>query len=127
MVGGDRLDPIDEGMTKDAVMPIIGTGPLQPIKAVDIVRLVNGYRTQVYLVNGMNYQVIWYREAQGTVDDIIAAKTDTPILFRNDTVMGWGWRFYEKKSEEIGIPNPLKEGARLDSISRSQQVAPPKP
>jgi hypothetical protein len=126
LVGKDKLDPIKEGMPKDSVLTIIGTGPLTPVNAPDVVRLQNGFRTQAYLVNGMNYRVLWYREAIGTLDDSISRQTDTPILFRNDTVMGWGWSYYDKKSEEIGLPNPLHDRERLDSISKSQQVNPPR-
>jgi hypothetical protein len=126
VVGKEKLDPIKEGMTKQAVLPIIGNGPIQPVNAPDVVRLTNGYRTQAYLVNGANYSVIWYREAAGTLDDSISRQTDTPILFRNDTVMGWGWSYYDKKSGELGLPNPLNERARLDSIARAQQANPPR-
>jgi hypothetical protein len=126
VVGKDKLDPIEEGMTKQAVLTIIGNGPLQPVNAPDIVRLTNGYRTQAYLVDGANYQVIWYREAIGTLNDSISRQTDTPILFRNDTVIGRGWSVYDKKSGEIGLPNPLRERERLDSISKAQQGTPPR-
>ena len=113
-------------MTKQAVLPIIGNGPLQPVQPQDAVRLTNGYRTQTYLVNGASYSVIWYREATGKLDDSLSRQTDTPILFRNDTVMGWGWSFFDKKSGEIGLPNPLHERERLDSIARAQQPNPPR-
>ena len=120
VVGKDKLDPIKEGMTKQAVMPIVGTGPLVPTRAADGARLANGFRSQTYFVNGANYQVIWYREAIGTLDDSISRQTDTPILFRNDTVMGWGWSYFDKKTGELGLPNPLHDRERLDSISKAQ-------
>lgn len=120
VVGKDKLDPIKEGMTKQSVMPILGTGPIQPTRANDAVRITNGYRTQSYFVNGANYSVIWYREAIGTLDDSISRQTDTPILFRNDTVMGRGWSYFDKTATEIGLPNPLHDRERLDSIAKSQ-------
>jgi hypothetical protein len=126
-VGASKLDAVEEGMPKDSVLPIIGTGPLTPIKAPDVLRLVNGYRTQIYLVNGVNYQVIYYREALGSLEDSISRAVETPILLKNDTVMGWGWNYYEEKSAELGIPNPLNSAARLDSIAKSQQPGAPKP
>jgi len=125
-VGASKLDAIEEGMPKDSVLPLLGTGPLIPIKAPDVLRLANGFRTQIYLVNGANYQVIYYREALGSLEDSISRTVETPILLKNDTVMGWGWSFYEKKSSEIGLPNPLNGAARLDSIGKSQQPAPPR-
>ena len=125
-VGANKLDAIEEGMPKDSVLPIIGTGPLTPIQASDVLRLVNGYRTQIYMVNGVNYQVIYYREALGMLADSISRAVETPILLKNDTVMGWGWDFYEEQSNKLGIPNPLNQGARLDSIAKAQQVAPPR-
>lgn len=126
-VGASKLDAIDEGMPKDSVLPIIGTGPLTPIKAPDVLRLVNGFRTQIYLVNGVNYQVIYYREALGSLEDSISRAVETPILLKNDTVMGWGWNYYEKASADLGLPNPLNKAARLDSIAKSQQAGVPKP
>lgn len=120
VVGKEKLGSIEEGMTKQAVMAVIGTGPVQPTTANDAVRITNGYRMQAYMVNGENYQVVWYREAPGTLADSISRQTDTPILFRNDTVMGRGWSYFDKKTGELGLPNPLHDRERLDSISKSQ-------
>lgn len=127
VVGNDRLKPVKEGMTKAELLPVIGTGPLSPITPLDEVRLTNGYRSQGYLVNGANYQVIWYREAAGTLQDTISRQVQTPIIIRNDTVMGWGWSFYDKKTSEYGIPNVLNDRVRIDSISKAQQGSVPKP
>ena len=106
-------------MSTDSVVSIIGTGPLTADDAIDSLMLRDGYRTQRYLKDGMNFAVMYFRETPGTAKDPIARETQTPILFHDDTVIGWGWKYYIKAAEKIGLPNPLEPqaGAEIDSMS----------
>ena len=120
-LGSARLRSLETGATRDQVLETIGTGPLAATGA-DTLRLAQGHRTQRYIVNGATYEVIWYREEPGSLADDIERGRETPILLEADTLVGWGWSLYEKKAAEVGLPNPMREKARLDSISRSQQA-----
>jgi hypothetical protein len=120
-VGADRLDGVDAGDARADLLETLGTGPLVATGA-DTLRLVNGYRRQSYFASGATYEVIWYRSEPGSLADQIIRDRETPILLTNDTVMGWGWSFYDAKARELGLPNPMRDQERLDSISRSQQA-----
>ena len=124
LVGDTKLDPIEGGMPVARVAEIIGNGPLKPLQPSDSLRLYNGFRTQVFLVSGSQYRVIWYREAAGSIEDAITREVETPILMHADTVVGKGWSFYDDKAAELGIPNPYRDRERLDSISESQTRKP---
>ena len=125
VVGKDTLDPIEEGMTLEAVAGVLGTGPLTVNQPADSLRLYHGFRTQLFLVNGQNYRVLWYRKAPGELEDQITRESDTPILFdREDRVIARGWSEFDDKAADLGIPNPYRAAERLDSISKSQLPRP---
>ena len=121
VVGDGKLDPLKGGTPIAEVTTLLGEGPLKPRQPSDTLRLYHGYRTQAFLAQGERYTVLWYREKAGDVEEPITRELETPILMHADTVVGHGWSFYDKKSGELGIPNPLRGRERLDSISKSQQ------
>lgn len=117
-VGKRALKPVTVGMTTDSVIALLGDGPLVPADAIDSVMLQHGYRTQRYLKNGMNFVVLYYRVDPGAPQDRITRETQTPILFHEDTVLGWGWNYYLKAAAKIGLPNPLEPqaGEQIDKM-----------
>lgn len=121
LVGKDKLQGIKEGTKLADVVTSIGEGPLKPIQPGDSVRLHHGYRVQEFFASGDRYKVIWYREKAGNVEEAITRQNETPILLHADTVMGTGWNYFDEKAEKLGIPNPMRDAARLDSIAKSQQ------
>jgi hypothetical protein len=119
-LGADRLKSVDGGAPRTELLQAMGQGPLVGAGA-DTMRLVNGYRRQMYVVSGQQYEVVWYRAEPGSLADPITKERETPILVHADTVMGWGWKYFQKKARELDLPDPLRSSERLDSISRSQQ------
>ncbi len=121
LVGKEKLAPVKDGMTLAEVDAIIGKGVLEPMQPGDSLRLHNGYRSQVFLIQGQRYTVIWYRDTPGSIEDQITRETETPILFSGaNTVLAKGWSNFDKKAEELDIPNPFRSRERLDSISQAQ-------
>ena len=115
-VGADILEPIEAGVTKDSLLKVMGKGPLTGFYA-DTLRIVNGFRYDKYLVNGQYFEVLYYREQPGNVAEAVEQYVETPIVLKDDKVLGWGWKFYvEEGIERIHLPTPLKE-----------KVAPQKP
>ncbi|HEY0930479.1 MAG TPA: hypothetical protein VGE27_11220, partial [Gemmatimonas sp.] len=116
----EKLSPVKEGMTLQEVDGVIGKGPLDPMQPGDSLRLHNGFRTQVFLVAGKQYMVIWYRDTPGSIEDQITRKTETPLLLEGGKVIAKGWSDFDSKAEELNIPNPYRSHERLDSIAEAQ-------
>lgn len=120
LVGEKKLKPIKNGMTLTEVAGVMGDGPLKPSQPADSLRLFHGFRTQVFLAQGERYQVLWYREKAGSIEEAITREVETPILVHADTVMGKGWAFYDETASLLNLPNPYRSKDRLDSISKAQ-------
>lgn len=119
-VGSARLKSIPKSAQRDEAVRVMGTGPLAPTTPADEQRIVNGFRHQIYITAGMQFEILWYREAPGTLSDPITKETDTPIVVVGDTVAGWGWKFFTPFAGKYNLPNPTRDRERIDSIARSQ-------
>ena len=106
------------------VLSTLGTGPLTAAREHDALRIVNGFRRQIFITQARQLEVLWYREAPGSLDDRITAKTETPVVVEADTMVGWGWKFYAPFAVAMKLPNPTLDSIRLDSMARAS--APPK-
>jgi hypothetical protein len=107
-IGASKLKGLEHGDPRSEVLERIGQGTLTGMNAIDSARLVNGHLHQIFLSKGERYEVIWYRETPGALNDSIGRTFQTPIVIHADTVEGWGWKFFEKRSLETGIPNPYR-------------------
>lgn len=117
--GAARLKGLKEGMTLQEAVAEMGQGPLTATYA-DTARLINGYRRMTFYMNGTTYQVVYAREIPGDVKEPVLQAKETPVVFRNDTLMGWGWKYYV--SDAIGkfqLPTPLK------AVDTMTTIAPP--
>lgn len=104
-VGADKLAPLAEGTPKDSVLLVMGTGPLTAQYA-DTMRLQQGFRRETYLIDGKQYEVLYYRELQGNVAEQVQQAKETPIVLQNGKVLGWGWKYYLESMESLKLPNP---------------------
>jgi hypothetical protein len=105
-VGASRLRKTHAGMPRDSVLQIMGTGAVAATGA-DTARVVNGFRAQRYLLNGNEVEVLWYQETPGGVNDVFTQEGMTPVVLANDTLAGWGWKYYLADGIKLGIPNAL--------------------
>jgi hypothetical protein len=120
-LGAAKLKPLKTGTPRATVLSTMGTGPLAPTSPMEQPRIVNGFRRQMYITNGGNgYEVLWYREEPGTVEDPILKERETPLVLVGDTLVGWGWKFYTPYAKKEKLPDPSHDAARLDSIYKSQ-------
>jgi hypothetical protein len=124
-VGADKLEVVHEGMPKDSVMQIMGTGPLTGLYA-DTLRLEKGFRRSLYIVDGKNYEVLYYRELQGNVAEPVQQAKETPIVLANGKVLGWGWRYYVDAMGELKLPSPI-EAPRAAETAPAAAPAPTTP
>jgi hypothetical protein len=118
-LGEAKLKAIPPGAKRDVVLTALGTGPLAAAKENDALRIVGGFRRQVFITQARQLEVVWYREAPGTLDDVITPKTETPVVIEADTLVGWGWKFYSPFAVAMKLPDPTREGFRLDSLAKA--------
>lgn len=95
-------------MTIAQAVDAMGQGPLTATYS-DTMRLVSGYRRMRYLLNGADFQVIYSREIVGDVKEPVLQAKETPLVFRNDTLLGWGWRYFvDEGMAKFQLPTPLR-------------------
>ncbi|WP_396225363.1 hypothetical protein [Gemmatimonas sp.] len=106
--GSSRLNSLDEGMTVDQAVDAMGAGPLTATGS-DTVRLVNGYRRMRYFLNGANFEVVYARDLEGNVSEPLLQANETPAVFKDGKLMGWGWKYYvEEAMPKFMLPTPLR-------------------
>ena len=105
-VGADKLEALAEGSPRDSVLLVMGQGPLIA-QYSDTLRLEHGFRRETYLIDGKQFEVLYYRELQGNVVEPVAQAKETPIVLQDGKVLGWGWKYYvETAMTELKLPNP---------------------
>ena len=120
-VGASKLKVLPKAAPRASILAAMGTGPLSPTQPSEQARIVNGFRYQRFITNGgQNYEVLWYREEPGTVEDPILKTKETPIVVVSDTLVGWGWKFYTPYAKTIPLPDPSQDKIRIDSIYKAQ-------
>ena len=117
LVGKGKIGKLDVGMPRDAVLAILGTGTLTPNQPGDSLRLIQGFRQQQFFAGGATYQVIWYRETPGSVEEPITREHETPVLLQADTVIAAGWADFDDTALKLNLPNPYRSQERLDSLA----------
>jgi hypothetical protein len=109
-VGARKLKAIKPGASRDAVMGVMGTGPVTKFSPTEVARVVSGFRRQIFLVNSKTYEIIWYTEDMTSVNDTILRTTHTPVMVHEDKAIGWGWKTYDSLATALGLPNPTAAG-----------------
>jgi hypothetical protein len=106
--GSDHLSGLKEGMTTAQALETMGTGPLAGTYS-DTMRITRGFRRSRYLLNGVTFEVIYARDLPGDVKEPVLQARETPVVFRNDTLQGWGWKYYaETAIPKFALPTPLR-------------------
>lgn len=135
--GSAQLRGLKEGMTTSEAVSSMGQGPLTATYS-DTVRLNHGFRSMRYFINGNTFEVVYARELPGVVTEPVLQAKETPVVFRNDTLMGWGWRYFvDEAMPKFQLPTPLRaidtlstplqsdSALKLDSIVKAKGVEPP--
>lgn len=106
-VGEERLKAVRDGMPRDSVMAILGTGPLTASYA-DTLRVDHGFRRSVYFLDGKTIEVLYYREQAGDVTESVEQDTETPIVLADGKAIGWGWEYYVDAMKKYSLPSPIQ-------------------
>ncbi|GAB1342321.1 hypothetical protein [Gemmatimonas sp.] len=105
-VGADKLGVLAEGSPRDSVLLVMGQGPLTAQYA-DSLRLEKGFRRENYVIDGQQYEVLYYRELQGNVAEQVQQAKETPVVLKDGKVLGWGWKYFvETAMTDLKLPNP---------------------
>jgi len=120
-VGAAKLKSIPKGANREAILSTMGTGPIAAVRENDQLRVVNGFRRQVFISQARQIEVVWYREEPGSLDDVITQARETPVVIESDSLVGWGWKFYHPFALSMKLPDPVMDSIRIDSLSKSQQ------
>ena len=105
---GSEVDqPIGTGRDSAGVMSVrIPVGGNRPV-------LYNPHRGELYNADGSSWEVLYYYTRVQHNDGMVTEDELTPIVLRDDVLIGWGWKFWaeEVRASEIPaeIPNPLPE------------------
>jgi hypothetical protein len=109
-----RVKQLDTGITRDSAVSVIshdlpaGAGPDS---------FPNVYKKDRYLINGTTYEVLYFTpdnkkapvvNSKPTADTIPLRKL-TPLVFRENRLMGRGWTFWDSVATSLKIPVPPKE------------------
>lgn len=105
-VGSAKLKSLKAGDDRATVLKVLGDGPLTAVNS-DTSRLEHGFRRMSYFVNGHQFEVIFYREALGTVTEAVDQAVETPVLLQDQKVLGAGWKYYVEAMTQYGLPSPI--------------------
>ena len=85
-----RLKNLNAGISKDSAMAVLG--------------VTTGERPATYLVKGKMIEAMMLRrkDAEGPLDSLPHEKV-TPVVIVDGKLAGWGWKFWDSVSVEIGL------------------------
>jgi hypothetical protein len=122
-----NLDRLRPGMTRDQVFDIMGTktasvsgteasGPVgigEDTLGVSQVQipvggpkpvLQNPHRNELYRAGGANWEILYYYTSVVSDDGMVTDDELTPVVLRNDTLVGWGWDYLAEQASLFDIP-----------------------
>jgi len=125
-----NLDRLRTGMTRDQVFDVMGTasvstagtestGPVgvaEDTLGVNRVQipiggprpvLQNPHRSETYESEGLNWEVLFYYTSVVEDDGLVTDDELTPVVLRDDILVGIGWDFWAEQASLYGIPAHL--------------------
>lgn len=97
-----RVQALNTGITRDSVLSVI-SHDLKPGTPPD--SFPNVYKRSRYLINGRNYEVLYFTpndEKQGK--DSVATRKLTPLVLVENKLVGKGWGVWDSVSKANKIP-----------------------
>ena len=98
-----RVKDVDTGISRDSMLTVIGKG------APGVDSLPNVYIRERYLIDGKNYEVMFFsptgqHQYTGTQKDTIPWKDLTPIAMIDNKVVGKGYEYLDSLYKAHKIP-----------------------
>ena len=110
---GSELDgPIGTGRDSMGVMSVrIPIGGNRPV-------LYNPHRGELYNADGFAWEVFFYYTRVAHNDGMVTEEELTPIVLRDDVLIGWGWKFWAGEVRDSEIPAELPRPLPLPDTRR---------
>jgi len=104
-----RVKQLDTGITRDSAVSVIAQG-LKPGAPSD--SFPNVYTRERFLVKGQNLEVLYFTPENDKLtvkngvkmSDTINFKRLTPLVFRDNRLIGRGWDYWDSVSKANEIP-----------------------
>ena len=97
-----RLRKLKPGMTRDSVLATVSAPPTKEDTSPNIFRkgkfLINGQMIEVFLVDFKGR-----KPTLGALIDSIPKNEVFPVILKNDTLVGWGWKVADSVTKETRI------------------------
>jgi hypothetical protein len=99
---GSEIDgPIGTGRDSMGVMSVrIPIGGNRPV-------LYNPHRGELYNADGSSWEVFYYYTRVAHNDGMVTEDELTPIVLRDDVLIGWGWSLWAREVRAAEIPAEL--------------------
>ena len=105
-----RVKQLNQGITIDSAKTVIGMNP-KNAKGPD--SLPNVYTTERYVIEGKNYQVLYFtpENQKFAPGDSVQLRKLTPIVFVDNVLVGKGWQAWDSiaAAHKIVVAPPLKK------------------
>lgn len=110
---GSELDgPIGTGRDSMGVMSVrIPIGGNRPV-------LYNPHRSELYNADRSAWEVFFYYTRVAHNDGMVTEEELTPIVLRDDVLIGWGWKFWAGEVRDSEIPAELPRPLPLPDTRR---------
>ncbi|HET6681587.1 MAG TPA: hypothetical protein VFG84_10340 [Gemmatimonadaceae bacterium] len=97
--GDARAKDLTAGISRDSTLAIMQTVP----SAAD--SLPNVHERGVYLIGGKLMEVMLFpRDGSAHKGETIPDEEITPVVLANDSLMGWGWTFWDSVATANRLP-----------------------
>ncbi len=103
--GVEVLRDFETGAPRDEVVAALPEGPLSTSPHPGW-SAVKGYRSDAFLVDGRSWEVLYFTDGGFTPADSLDGSRQTPVVFENDALHGWGWTHLVRLNRELGLPAP---------------------
>jgi len=107
-----RVSQLDTGITRDSALSVI-SHDVNAKSAAGPDSFPNVYMRDRYLINGKNYEVLYFTPNNEKIEkagkDTIPKRKLAPIVFVDNRLIGHGWPFWDSLAATMKIPVPPKK------------------
>ncbi len=101
--GSEALGALEAGAPRAEVLSVLPPGGIIASRVGDEALLANGYWRDQYFIEGRVVEVLWVHDpTRGFPAEDWRTRLN-PVIFVDERLDGWGWRYFDRRREEWGI------------------------